>query len=142
MRRIGILLFLVSLYSIGFAQKKHPIAWEVDTLRVDADVFEIQIIAKINESWFLYSQDSSNVGMAMPTQIVFSENSNIELIGKAAEVGKNKNESSKYTEGVTFVQKVRLVSHEHTEVNLSIKYMACTKQMCLPPKTVRFSIML
>jgi hypothetical protein len=129
----------------GFAQNNHPVSWKIDTVKIGPLTYELKIMATIKESWHIYSQDASKAGMAMPTQIVFEENSNVELIGATKEKGigqENGETISHYSKEVTFTQMLKLKSGERTNLNFSVKYMVCTNQMCQPPTSRKFSLIL
>ncbi|MDD3977807.1 MAG: protein-disulfide reductase DsbD family protein [Methanomicrobium sp.] len=107
--------------------------------------YELKLKATINEPWHIYTQDASRAGMAMPTRIIFEENNNVELIGATREKGiekENGETSSYYSKEVTFTQTLKLKSKEKTDLHLTIKYMVCTNQMCQPPSSKQFSIIL
>ena len=130
---------------IGFAQNNHPVSWKIDTVKIGPLTYEIKMKATVKEQWHIYTQEASKAGTAMPTQIIFEENSNVELIGATKEKGidqANGETSSYYSKGVTFIQILKLKTEVKTSVNFTIKYMACTDQMCTPPTSKQFSIIL
>ncbi len=128
---------------VEMARSNQLVSWKIDTVKIGPLTYEIKIKAIIKESWHIYSQDASKAGSAMPTQIVFEENSNVELIGATKEKGigqENGETISNYSKEVTFTQTLKLKSEERTNLNFSIKYMVCTDQMCQPPTSKKFSV--
>ncbi len=129
----------------GFAQNNQLVSWKIDTVKIGPLTYELKIKATIKESWHIYSQDPSRGGVAMPTQIIFEENRNIEMIGKTQEKGVEQEDGkscSYYSKEVTFTQKIKLKSEDKTNLNFTIKYMICTDQMCQPPSSKKFSVII
>lgn len=143
MKRIVLLLLLNLMSLFGFAQKSGPVSWQIDTVKIAPLTYELRMKATVKEPWHIYTQKASNAGLAMPTQIIFDPNSIIELIGTTTEKGEEQQDVknvSHYSKGVTFTQILKLRSKEKTTLNFTIKYMACTKSMCLPPSSVQFTV--
>ncbi|WP_461643521.1 peroxiredoxin family protein [Labilibaculum euxinus] len=139
----GILIVLFcSMVFIGFSQNNQIVSWEIDTVKTGSLTYDLKMKATVKEPWHIYTQQVSNAGLAMPTQISFKKNSNIQLIDATKEKGieKEHEQSSYYSKGVIFTQSLKLKSKEKTNLNFTIQYMACTNGMCLPPKTEKFSI--
>lgn len=145
MKRIILLLILSLTAFLGSAQNSHPVSWKIDTVKIGPLTYELKMKATVKEPWHIYTQDASKAGLAMPTRIIFEENSNVELIGATKEKGtekKNGETSSYYSKEVTFTQTLKLKSKEKTDLHITIKYMVCTNQMCQPPSSKQFSIIL
>lgn len=145
MKRIILLLILSMTAFFGFAQNNHPVSWKIDTVKISSMTYELKIQAIIKEPWHIYPQQESDAGLNMPTQIIFEENSNVELIGVIREKGieqKNGEKIPYFSKGATFTQTLKLKTEVKTTVNFTVKYMACTNQMCTPPTSRQFSIIL
>ncbi len=142
MKRILLLVLIVMTAFLGIAQNNQIVSWEIDTLKTGPLTYDLKMVATVKEPWHIYTQQASNAGLAMPTQISFEENSNIELIDATKEKGieNGQKKSSYYSKGAIFTQSLRLKSKEKVNLNFTIKYMACTNAMCLPPKIEKFSI--
>ncbi|MFI0429394.1 peroxiredoxin family protein [Mariniflexile sp. HMF6888] len=142
MKRILLLVLIVMKAFLGIAQNNQIVSWKIDTVKIGALTYDLKMEAMVKAPWHIYTQQDSNAGLAMPTQISFKENSNIELIDATKEKGieKGHEQSSYYSKGVIFTQSLRLKSKEKTTLNFTIQYMACTNAMCLPPKIEAFSI--
>ncbi len=142
MKRIIFLLIMSVTAFWGFSQNNQMVSWKIDTVKTGPLTYDLKMEATVKEPWHIYTQQASNAGLAMPTQISFKENSNIELIDGTKERGieKGHEQSSYYSKGAIFTQSLRLKSKEEINLNFTIKYMACTDAMCLPPKIEKFSI--
>lgn len=145
MKRIFLVLIMCFITFLGFAQNDNPVSWKIDTVKIGPLTYELKIKAIVKETWHIYTQDASKAGLGTPTQIIFEENSNVELIGATQEkgIGQESGKSlSYYSKEVTFTQTLKLKSKEKTDLHITIKYMACTNQMCIPPSSKQFSIIL
>ncbi|WP_111307549.1 peroxiredoxin family protein [Confluentibacter sediminis] len=142
MKRILLLVLIVMTDFLGIAQNNQIVSWKIDTVKTGPLTYDLKMEATVKAPWHIYTQQASNAGLAMPTQISFKENSNIELIDATKEKGieKGHGQSSYYSKGAIFTQSLRLKSKEKTNLSFTIQYMACTNAMCLPPKKETFSI--
>ena len=142
MKRIILLLIMSVTAFWGFSQNNQMVSWKIDTVKTGPHTYDLKMEATVKEPWHIYTQQASNAGLAMPTQIKFKENSNIELIDETKERGieKGHEQSSYYSKGAIFTQSLKLKSKDEINLNFTIKYMACTDAMCLPPKIEKFSI--
>ncbi|WP_163407104.1 protein-disulfide reductase DsbD domain-containing protein [Flavobacterium ajazii] len=140
------LLFVIVLFCCVFtvfSQKNHPVSWSFEKQIITADSFNLVITAVINAPWHIYPLKESGGSLGLPTQIIFEENSNIELIGEIE--AKSADQDSKpnapyFSKGAIFIQKLKLKSKTASSLNFKIKYMACTNAMCLPPTTKQFTV--
>ena len=145
MKRIIPLLILSVTTFLGFAQNDNPVSWKIDTVKIAPLTYKLKIKATVEEPWHIYTQNASNAGLAMPTQIIFEKNNNVELIGATGEKGIDQEEGttlSYYSKEVTFTQTLKLKSKEKTSLSFTIKYMACNDQMCRPPSSKQFLLVL
>ena len=142
MKRNLLLVLTVLTTFWGIAQNNQIVSWKIDTVKTGALTYDLKMEATVKAPWHIYTQQASNAGLAMPTQISFNENSNIELIDATKEKGieDGHEQSSYYSKGAIFTQSLRLKSKEKTNLSFTIQYMACTNAMCLPPKKETFSI--
>ena len=70
------------------------------------------------------------------------------IIGKAKEIGKKEMYQDKaagikqyqYGDKVDFVQVINLKLAVKTSISGTITYQTCTNEMCLPPKTITFTV--
>jgi len=125
----------------SFAQDNNPVSWKINKKKTGSLIYELRIKANIQEPWHIYPlKDEEAAGVAMPTEIIFEECSNVELIGSTRVEKQDKGKTANYSGEVTFVQTIKLKTKEKTVIDLIVKYMACTDQMCLPPTSQKFSL--
>ena len=142
MRRVFFLI-LTSLAALsGIAQDNHPVSWKFRSDSIAPLTFKIAFVASINEPFHIYPQ-SYDGGMGMPTTITWTENPNIQLIGEMDEKGATSSTGETvayYAKGVTFSQTIKLRADEKTVLHFRIRYMACNNQMCLPPSSKEYTL--
>lgn len=142
MRRILLFLMLSTLTCLALAQDIDPVSWKFSSQKTAPLTYEIKFIATVEEPFHIYPQ-SSDGGIGMPTEFIFTNNDNIELIGEVGEQGLDKKKGEEvayYAKGVTFTQTLKLKSNKNTNLSFVIKYMACNDQMCLPPSKKAFTV--
>lgn len=125
------------------------VQWNFSAKKITGKTYKIHLTPTIQSPWHIYSQDSPEGG-ALPTEIRFSKNPLLTFDGEVKEVGKVVSKygevfdvNVKYFEGsADFVQTVILKASAKTSVTGSIQYMVCNDEQCLPPKTIRFSVVI
>jgi len=142
-------LFLFILFT-GFstqAQIYDPVEWSTSVEKVEQSEDEYQLIfsAEIEEGWHLYAQDVPEGG-PVPTTFLFQENESYDLIGNTQEEeGITLNDPVfemriKYFEDQAFFQqKVKLLK-DTSIINVSVEFMVCDDERCLPPTIEEFKI--
>jgi thiol-disulfide isomerase/thioredoxin len=138
-----IFLIVMSFATLtGWAQDNHPVSWKFKSEATAPRSFKIDFVASIREPFHIYPQTFDG-GLGMPTTISIEENPNVELIGAMTEKGiepSNGEAIAYYAKGVTFSQTIQLRSNKKTTIRFRIKYMACNDQMCLPPSSKEFTL--
>lgn len=125
-----------------FAQDNHPVSWKFSTEKVAPLTYQIKLHATVKEPYHIYPQGAAG-GMGMPTEFLFDQNENVEFVGEMEEKGEEQKDGehlSYYSKGVTFTQTLKLKSEQKSALTFTIKYMACTNQMCLPPSKKQFTL--
>jgi hypothetical protein len=148
MKRLTIILlsFFTAISLATHAQE--PIHWQYKAIPAGANSYKIHITATIDDGWHAYSQTQPRSAVAQPTEINFKTNPLVKLKGKTLEAGKlikwsdpaSGISADQYEQQVDFVQSVGLKGKAKTALTGSLTFQACTDKMCLPPKTVPFSI--
>ncbi len=125
-----------------------PVKWDVKINNVEADVYYVDFIAKMDKGWAVYSQDIEEGGPE-PSSFNFDEAANFVKQGKTIEKGKAKKAAdplfggivvTKYLNSpVTFRQKIK-VSETNKSITGYFSYMTCDDKQCLPPKEVDFVV--
>jgi len=140
-------LFLtLSMFTfMGFSQEEYPVKWKQSSEAIDELTYSVQFEAQIDEPYHIYPQGANSGGMGMPTRFLFDENPNLIIIGSTEEKGVEESKSkpkSYYKKKVKFTQVVKLKEHTETTFKATVRFMACTKQMCLLPASKEFKIIL
>jgi hypothetical protein len=143
-------LILISFFSIGLlsAQGLNPVSWNFTSKKISDNVYELQMIATIQQGWHVYSQTQPKDAIAQPTTVVFNKNPLVELDGKLKEAGnlekfKDKEldiSANQYSNKVVFLQRVKLKGKAKTNVTGKLTYQTCNDEKCLPAKTINVSI--
>ncbi|HEY6955548.1 MAG TPA: protein-disulfide reductase DsbD domain-containing protein [Flavisolibacter sp.] len=146
------LLILVAFFTFGFlsAQGLNPVNWSFNSKKISDNVYEIQMIATIQQGWHVYSQSQPKDAIAQPTTVVFNKNPLLELDGKLKESGnlekfKDKDldiSANQYSNKVVFSQRVKVKGKAKTNVTGKLTYQTCNDEKCLPAKTINLSIAL
>ena len=139
------------------AQKPDPVHFDYSIKKINDTKVEVHLTATMDEGWHIYSQTQPQEAIAEPTKIIFNKNPLLIISGKPKEIGTIQKYEDKQAgivqyqySFVEFVQQVTLKSNSkadpshtlRTNISGTITYQACTDQMCLPPKTVSFSIVI
>jgi len=150
MKKFFFIIF--SFFIVGFlsAQTLNPVNWSFNSKKIAENMYEIQMIATVQQGWHVYSQNQPKDAIAQPTTIVFNKNPLLELDGKVKEVGnlekfKDKEldiSANQYSNKVVFTQKVKLKGKAKTNVTGKLTYQTCNDEKCLPAKTINLSISL
>ncbi len=146
------LYIIFSFFVIGSvsAQNLNPVSWSFTSKKLGENMYELQIVATIQQGWHLYSQVQPADAIAQPTSFVFNKNPLLIMDGKVKEMGnmvKFKDEklgvsANQYSNKVIFVQKVKVRGNAKTNVTGKLEYQTCNDERCLPPKTINMSIAL
>lgn len=145
MKRIILLIVLSSMDLFAFAQNIHPVSWKFSSEKIDQLTYKIKLEATVKEPYHIYSQEFLNSGFGMPTEFLFVEDPNVTFIGRMEEKGveqKGEERLAYYSKGVTFTQTLKLKAEKKTTLAFTIKYMACTNEMCLLPSSKQFTLAL
>lgn len=134
----NIFWILLLLLSANIVAQENPVKWTATQVKEGKDDM-IKVTAKMDDHWHIYSMHLTEEFGPIPTTITFSENDNIEYLGKIEE-GKPKREKDAnfdmvidyFDETADFKQKIKV--KEATTVKVSVYYMCCNDKKCLPPK--------
>lgn len=144
------LLVTLLLPSLLMAQRPDPVHWNYSVQKTATDSLQVHMTATIEEGWHVYAQIQPEDAIAIPTKVVFAKNPLVILSGKTKETGTKEIYEDKtagivqyqYGGKVDFIQSIVLKVKVKTNITGSITYQACTGEMCLPPKTIAFTITL
>ncbi len=140
-----IFAFQILIYSSLLAQVLRPIQWESKTsaneVRVE-ETIELIFTAKIDEGWYLYSNDfDPNLG-PMVTSFEFASNDTYSLVGKKpTPIGAKKKfdaeiwngEYTYFIKNAEFRQKVKILK-ENPKIQVTANYQVCSDESgkCIP----------
>jgi thiol:disulfide interchange protein DsbD len=150
MKKFSFLLVTIFMAAIVSAQSLNPVSWTFSSKKISDKVYELQMIASIQDGWHVYSQNQPGDAIAVPTSFSFNKNPLVILDGKVKEVGKLEKyndeklgvSAHQYSNKVVFVQRVKLKGNAKTNITGKLEFQTCNDQKCLPPKTVNLSIAL
>jgi hypothetical protein len=134
-----LLIFMLSLSSMSFAQRPSPVKWEYTVVKAGGSEYELKATALIDKQWHLYGQFFDDGG---PIKLTFNFETapNYELIGKTVESPQPIMERdeifeinvSYFTENAVFTQKVKTINPGN--IKLIIRGQVCNEQsgICVP----------
>lgn len=146
------LLIVFVLSAIGLsAQDLNPIRWELKTqnpaVKIN-EVFNVQVIATIDEGWHLYSIEQPPGG-PIPTRIFVPENQLFTLNGEIESPISQVVFDPNFNMDTQFFEKEAIFSVplkanpdlNNGKHNLTVTafYQTCNDKTCLPPKTVKLT---
>ncbi|WP_316817637.1 TlpA disulfide reductase family protein [Pedobacter nyackensis] len=142
MKRFIFFIIICQMAFSVFAQNNHPVSWKFSSEKIAPLTYQIKLHATVQEPYHIYPQGAAG-GMGMPTEFLFDQDDNVEFVGEMKEKGeeqKGEESLAYYSKGVTFTQTIKLKSEKKTALTFTVKYMACTNQMCLPPSKKKFAL--
>lgn len=150
MKKIFLFLLMAFSSAVAVAQTANPVNWTFNSKKISDNVYEVQMVANIQNGWHLYSQSQPKDAIAIPTSFSFNKNPLVELDGKVKETGKLEKfvdndlgvSANQYSKMVLFTQKVKLKGKAKSNVGGNVTFQTCDDKKCLPPKTVNFNIAL
>ncbi len=137
MKKSLIITLLVLASNIVMAQMHDPVKWTTDVKDLGNNEFQVDFKAKIDNGWYLYSQDLEPGG-PLPSEFDFSSNGDAKLVGKIQELGKAKEGTDpifetfvkKYSKSVTFRAKVK-TKKPSVSLTVPLTYMSCNDENCV-----------
>ncbi len=124
-----------------------PVSWHYQIKKIDDRTFDMLYTAKIDDGWYIYSQQLESDDGPIPTAFYFDEDEAFQYIGKTLEEGPKRvkeydrnfeMELVKYKKEATFTQRVQ-VSDPSKPFKGELEYMTCEATRCLPPVLVPFT---
>ena len=144
-----IFLFIAFLFAVSnlTAQIYDPVSFTTSVKEIGENKYTLSIIAKIDKSWHIYSQNVPSGGPA-PTSFTFPNSKNYKTIGSVIEPAGHEvddpvfNIRIKYfADKAVFTQTIERKTSEPFTINAIIFFMVCNDNSCLPPgeKEVKFT---
>ena len=127
---------------------EEPVTWTFEAEKISETEYDIVFTADIDRGWSVYSQHLG-AGGPIPTSFEFDESGNLQLVGKASEIGQKKEvydknfgmKLIKFTNKAKLTQRVKVES-KTAEIKGFVTYMTCDEDSCMPPTDVNFNIAL
>ena len=140
------IIILQSLFA--FAQEK-TVIWTTKAEKINDTEYDLIIDGAIQPTWNVYSQFLESQDGPVATTLKFATDG-FEVMGKTEESGHKKEgfdemfgmNVAKYSEHVVFKQKIKLLMKDVKKVGVTINYMSCNNELCLPPKDEKMWIVL
>jgi thiol:disulfide interchange protein DsbD len=144
-----IVLFIAFFFAISnlTAQIYDPVSFTTSVKEIGENKYTLSIIAKIDKSWHIYSQNVPSGGPA-PTSFTFPKSKNYKTIGSVVEPAGHEvddpvfNMRIKYfADKAVFTQNIERKTNNAFTINATIFFMVCNDNSCLPPgeKEVKFA---
>lgn len=132
----------VLISTAGFSQIFNPVKWSTEVKRISETEAELIAIAKIENTWHLYSTQATEGDDSgpVPTEFSFEKSKDYDLIGKIIE-GKPIKEHDPnfdmmvayFAKSATFKQKIKINNKGSFKVVGNVNFMVCDDKRCLPP---------
>lgn len=144
-RSLGILFFLTIATLTSLAQMSNPVNWSFEQKQIEADVYELHFNASIKSGYHLYSNVLPENG-PIATSFHFQQIEGVELIGEAIANSVPEKVFDKafdmeleyFSNSVTFIQQVKVLSQSVAVVEGYVEYMSCDDETCTPPSETAF----
>lgn len=123
-----------------------PATWTVEAKKKQGNNYQIIFHLKLKAGWHIWSLHPRGDGMQPPPEFTFDKNPNLETKDSVTEQGKAITGPMDGIDGIVvcFEDKVDYTQQAtikaNTKITGSYSYRVCDKNMCLPPKTVNFSL--
>ncbi|MDO3694404.1 cytochrome c biogenesis protein CcdA [Wenyingzhuangia sp. chi5] len=133
-------VILFAFFSVS-AQVYNPVSWSTSVEKNESGDVTLITTATIEKGWHLYSQNIEDGG-PIPTTFYYPKE--IKTIGETTE-GKGIEIQDPIFEmpikyfGETAVFKQKITVEDVTSVAVTVEYMVCNDEMCLPPKEVELT---
>ena len=145
-KTVSFLLLLWFLPCFSISQVLTPVKWSFKVDQKKPGEATLLLIANIDPTWHLYSQDIPPGG-PVPTTFTFNSNSGYQLVGKVTEPKSIEEQDPNFdnmilkyfAEKVIFRQKIKVISARDLTITGSLEFMCCDDKQCIPPEEIEFS---
>jgi hypothetical protein len=148
-KNIAIIGLFVSIVGTAQAQRQpDPVHWRYTLTKAPGNAYALHLVATMDAGWHIYSGTQPKEAIAVPTKIVLDKSPLVNIMGRLTEKGKKETYRDpvagivqfQYGDSVDFVQPLTIKTAVKSSIHGTITYQACTSEMCLPPKTINFSV--
>jgi len=145
-----LILFLCGTLVACYLMSQQPVSWEFNARKTSDKTYEIHLIATIKEGWHMYAMQQPESFIGKATTVNFTKHPLVVFTGAIEEIGHLKKsketqsgiESWEYRNKLELIQELKLKSDTKTVLLGDIEFQSCTNEICLPPATVSFKIVL
>ena len=134
--KVKFLLFIFFIFS-QFNLAQDPVSFTTSVKKISDGTFELITSSKIEKNWRLYSQNLIDGG-AIPTEFIFNNTKNFELIGDVIESKSITKfdpifniDQSYFIDQSTFTQSIKISNKSITSISAIIAYQACDDMVCI-----------
>lgn len=123
------------------------VRWRTAVKMTSATEGTVTVRALVGQGWHLYGFDMPDGG-PKPTVFDFSKSTGVEFVGDIAASSSPveavdplfKTTLQWWDSNVAFTRKFKVTDPSAARIGLSIRYMACDGNRCMPPKTENISV--
>lgn len=143
-------LFLAIAFCGTFAAKaqitKDPTSWITSIKKTSGEKYTLTLDVKLTAGWHIWSMVPGGDGLQMPPEFKLDKTAGVKAEGTFKEAGRKITGPmdgvdgivNYYEKSVTYTQ--TLIIPTNTTISGTYTYQVCNDQMCLPPKTKKFSL--
>lgn len=143
LKRLGLLVLLfVNIITSFQAQISNPVTWTAKANKINPQQYELTITASIESHWHIYSQYLEEEDGPIATEFSFKAD-NIKLLGPTHEpkgiTAYDKTfdmEITYHEDKVDFLQNIQILPNYKDPIAVSVFFMVCDDEKCLPPEEV------
>lgn len=144
----SLLLLVVALTGMQAQAQvtKDPTTWTFEAKKIDGDKYKVIVHLAMSKDWHIWSLKPGGDGLQVAPGFKFDKNAAVKVNGTVKESGKKITGEMEGVDGIVnyFKDKVtyeqELTVSANTKVTGTYMYQVCNDQMCLPPKTKKFSV--
>lgn len=143
------MIMLILPAVMGFnVRQQDPVQWSYRADHGKDNSVVLRLVARISPGWHIYAHQQPKQAISQPTTIRFTASPLLRYQGVLREQGRKETYRDtvagivqyQYGDSVVYTQTVNLLAKVKVSASGTITYQACTGEMCLPPKTIPFSI--
>jgi thiol:disulfide interchange protein DsbD len=141
------LLICILLSTSTHAQiTKDPTTWSITAKKISGTNYELVFNLSLADGWHIWSLKPGGDGLQVPPEFTVKKNPEIKLNGSVTEKGNGITGAMDGVDGnvtyyhgkVTYKQLLNITAN--TIIKGTYSYQVCDDKMCLPPKTLPFSV--
>jgi thiol:disulfide interchange protein len=140
------LLFLFGSGNVQAQIIQDPTTWTVEAHKISGNDYDVVFNLTLKKGWHIWALKPGGDGLQVPPAIEFDKNGDLKLVGELREEGHAITGDMDGVDGtvtyfhdkVSYHQKCTIA--RNTKLKGTYYYQVCDDKMCLPPKTVPFTL--